>query len=364
MKILYVITGLGLGGAEKVVVDLANQMYELGHHVKIVYLTGSIIVRPKYAQIELHGLNLNRLKDLYRSSQAYRTIIKAFRPDIVHAHMVHANVFVRLNRIGLAIPKLICTAHNSNEGGRIRMMAYRFTNFLSDLNTNVSREACESLINRGAFNTRNLMTVYNGIDLNLYTDLKVDKALFIRELNLKPNIPILLAVGRLNQQKDYPNLLSAVKLLKDHYKVSDFHTLIAGEGDLRTQIEEQIHELNLEHHVTLLGRRNDVAALMSFADLFVLPSAYEGFGLVVAEAMACKTYVVATDSGGVKEVMGETGQLVPVQNSAAFAQAIYDALNLLSTQIEQNNHMARLRIEKLFSLESSVKQWLAYYESE
>ncbi len=363
MKILYVITGMGLGGAEKVVVDLANQIYELGHDVKIVYLTGEVIVRPIHSEIELHGLQLNSLKDLYQASKLFQKIVNEFKPDVVHAHMIHANIFTRLNRMICKIPQLICTAHNSNEGGRIRMLAYRFTNFLSDLNTNVSREATQSLILRGAFNKNNLMTVYNGIDLRLYTEPSYNKSLYISGLGLNSDITILLAVGRLNQQKDYPNLITAIKLLKYNYKLSNFHVLIAGEGELRSQIEQQILEDNLEQHVTLLGRRNDVPALMSIADLFILASAYEGFGLVVAEAMACESYVVATDSGGVAEVMGDTGTLVPTKNSSALAQALFDALHMSSLELEANNQAARRRVVETFSLDRAVQQWLELYEA-
>ena len=172
MKILYLITGLGGGGAEKVVSDLADQMFILGHQVKIAYLTGEILVRPKNINIDLISLDLNNLYGLYSASKKYKKLIQDFQPDIVHAHMVHANIFTRINRIGCAIPKLICTAHNSNEGGRLRMIAYRLTNFLSDFNSNVSQEATESLISKGAFNKNNLTTVYNGVDLSKFKSFK------------------------------------------------------------------------------------------------------------------------------------------------------------------------------------------------
>lgn len=363
MKILYVITGLGLGGAEKVVVDLANQMYELGHHIRIVYLTGEIAVRPKYAQIELHGLNLNHLTDLYRSSQAYRTIIKAFRPDIVHAHMIHANIFTRLNRIGCEIPRLICTAHSSNEGGHLRMMAYRLTNFLSDINTNVSQQAVDRLIELGAFQPKNTIAVYNGIDTNRYSPQLGNKEIKRSELRAKPEQRFIFAAGRFNVLKDYPNLLHAIHVLLKNYFYQDFHIFIAGDGELRPQIEEIIDTLNLNTYVTLLGRRDDIAELMSVADVFTLASSHEGFSLVVAEAMACETYVVATDCGGVAEVMGGTGSLVPIQNSYAFAQALYNALNMPIVDLEVNNRAARLRVIENFSLNRAVQQWLDLYET-
>ena len=353
MKILYVITGLGMGGAEKVVCDLADQMSLEGHEVKIAYLTGDKLVTPKFPNIEIIYLALNGVNSFIPASFRYRELLKKFRPDIVHSHMVHANIFARINRIGCAIPKLICTAHNSNEGGKFRMIAYRLTNFLSDFNSNVSQEATDSLISKGAFNKNNLTTVYNGIDLNKFKLLKANK---------KNDEIMFLSVGRFNEQKDYPNLLHAVTTFHKSLKQKKCMFSIAGDGELRPQIEALIKQLGLKDHVTLLGRRDDIPQLMQEADFFILPSAYEGFGLVVAEAMACGAFVIATNSGGVAEVMGDTGILVPPQDSQALAAAIQKALSLSDEEIAQNKIKARKRIEDLFSLEKSVKRWLEIYE--
>lgn len=354
MKILYVITGLALGGAEKVVVDLADQMFLKGHEVKIAYLTGEVLVKPQAEQIEIIALQLNRATDLFSASGRYRSLVKRYQPDVVHAHMVHANIFTRLNRLGCAIPRLLCTAHSSNEGGQARMFAYRATNFLSNFNSNVSQEATESLINKGAFSVKNLQTVYNGVDLNKFNKLQQTKP---QHDHVK-----LLAVGRFSEAKDYPNLLQAIAILREQSSQA-FHLKIAGDGDLRPVLEKMITELNLEQHVTLLGKRSDIPDLLSQADIFVLASEFEGLPTVVLEAMACQCYVVATDCGGTAEIMGETGQLVPTKNSQALADALQHALNLNTAEKQTNNQQARLRIENTFSLDASVTTWLKHYEN-
>lgn len=354
MKILYLITGLGMGGAEKVVCDLADQMFILGHQVKIAYLTGEILVRPSKSNIDIVFLGLNSSSQLYTSSKKYKKLIQNFKPDIVHAHMVHANIFARINRIGCAVPKLICTAHNSNEGGKLRMMAYRLTNFLSDFNSNVSQEATESLISKGAFNQNNLTTIYNGIDLSKFKSIKNDN---------KNDEIMILSVGRFNEQKDYPNLFKVIKILKDKNLIEKVKFYIAGDGELRSELEQLIRVLNISDNVTLLGIRSDIPELMNQAHFFVLPSKFEGFGLVVAEAMACGAYVIATNSGGVAEVMGDTGILVPPKNSEALAQALEIAIKKTQLEVKENNLKARKRVEELFSLETSVNRWLALYEA-
>ena len=254
MKILYVVTGLGLGGAEKVVVDLADQMILLGHIVKIVYLKGDVAVSPKSDSIELIGLRLESLSCFIKSSKEYIKVIHEYNPDVVHSHMIHANIYARLNRLVCKVPKLICTAHSSNEGGSVRMLAYKYTNFLSDLNTNVSKEASDSLINKGAFSKDNLITVYNGIDLDKFKNLSFD--------NKKNKENIFLSVGRFNEQKDYPNLLRAIFLIKNKIEC-DVKFYIAGDGELRPQIEKLIQEFDLENLVYLLGKRADIPDLLN-----------------------------------------------------------------------------------------------------
>lgn len=356
MKILYVITGLGVGGAEKVVVDLADQMNALGHIVKISYLTGEVLVRPVSDKIEIIALNLNSKNDLLSASIKYKKLLKRYCPDIVHAHMVHANIFTRINRVGAYVPKLICTAHNSNEGGKARMLAYRLTNRLSDINTNVSQEATDSLISKGAFRKSNVMTVHNGIDLSKFEKVSSRQA-------LDQNVINLISVGRFNDQKDYPNLINAFAELKKNITTS-IRLTIVGDGELRPQIEAMIKQLDLDNDIVLLGRRSDIPELLSQADIFVLASKHEGLPTVVIEAMACECYVVATDCGGSTEILGNTGRLVPIQDSQALAGALQNAINLSKEDRADNNKKARARVEELFSLETSVKKWIALYEAE
>lgn len=354
MRILYLITGLGLGGAEKVVVDLADQMVNRGHTVCIAYLKGNIVVKPKSENVQMISLGLESPKQLLKALYNFRQLIRQFKPDVVHAHMVHANIFARLARLMCKLPKLICTAHNSNEGGKIRMLAYRYTNWLSDFNTNVSQEATDSLIQKGAFDQGNLHTVYNGIDLSkFYPDENSSKT-----LNQKIEF---LSVGRFNEQKDYPNLLHAIaQVIQRNQNV---HFNIAGDGELRPMIEVLIEQLGIGQYVRLLGRRDDVPDLMRQADCFVLSSKYEGFGLVVAEAMACGTFVIATDCGGVKEVMGGYGYLIPSQNHNILAAKILDFINLSENDQIKNNERAEKYIKQNFDLNRVVEQWEKIYES-
>ena len=356
MRILYVITGLGLGGAEKVVIDIAEQMNNLGHDVKIAYLAGKVVVRPQSNSIQLIPLGLDSFVDFYKASKQYHNLLKHFQPDVIHAHMVHANIFTRLNRIISHNYKLISTAHSNNEGGQTRMVAYRLTHYLSDVTTNVSNKASQEFVKRHAVPANGIVTVYNGIDLKKFTYTPtIDK--------LKDKITYI-AVGRFHDAKDYPNLLNAFLELKNKQLHREMELLIVGQTDdvIYPKLQEFIIKNNLQSAVKILGKKDNIPELLSHANCFILPSKYEGFGLVVAEAMASGTFVIATDCGGTAEIMGDTGILVPPQDSHALAHAMQQALSLTDEQISSNNIRARKRIEELFSLEKSVEKWLEIYE--
>ncbi|MEE9903259.1 MAG: glycosyltransferase [Acinetobacter haemolyticus] len=366
MNILFVVTGLGGGGAEKVVCDLADAMYKKGHEVKIAYLTGDKIVQPKHEEIEIYYLKLNGLFCFFNSFNNLKKVIKVFKPDVIHTHMVHANIFVRLCRLFIQMPRLICSAHSKNEGGKLRMLAYRLTHSLSDVTTNVSNEASGNFIINKAVLNDEILTVYNGIDLKKFIEYKVNLCLFKRSLNINPEAKVLIAVGRFHEAKDYPNLINAFNIFLKKFDKKLFHLFIIGDGNLAliTKTKNLIHDYNLGNNIHLMGRRDDIAELLSGADLFILSSKYEGLPTVVIEAMACGTFVIATDCGGSAEIMGDTGILVPPQNSEALAEAIKQAVNKTPLDIQENNLKARQRVEELFSLEKSVENWLKIYRNE
>ncbi len=358
MKVLLVITGLGMGGAENVVVNLADELVKRGHTVKIAYLTGPALVLPANPDVEVISIGMTGAKSFLTAFVKLRKIIANFKPDVVHGHMVHANILSRLVRLTLKIPKLISTAHSTNEGGKARMLAYRLTDKLADISTNVSEEAVAEFVRQGAVKAGRMIAVPNGIDTNKFSFNSAVRDTIRKELGAG-NKNILLAIGRLDTAKDYPNLLQATFLLKEQRQ--DFKLFIVGDGPLRTELMQRVQELGLAEHVEFLGVRRDVAQLMSAADVFVLSSAWEGFGLVVAEAMACERPVVATDCGGVKEVVGDAGFTVPTGDSDVLANLINIVLGMDSVDRLQLGVNARGRIVQEYSLEAAIKTYLDIY---
>ena len=359
MKILFFITGLAVGGAEKVVTSLADSFADEGHQVRIAYLTGEALVLPRNSDIEIIALRGGTIKRVAFAYFHLRRVIKQFKPDVVHSHMYHANIFARLIRLSTPIKKLICTAHSNYEGGRLRMFLYRLTDSLADLSTNVSLDSVNEFRKKKAFKDGRMIPVHNGI---LTNDFKFSQAarLEVREeLNCDDNWKLILAVGSLRPAKDYPTLIRALDILKVNHK--NFKLIIAGNGPLRGELNAMIEYMHLSGYIEFLGIRKDIASLMSAADVFVLSSAWEGFGLVLAEAMACERVVVSTDCGGTREVVGDAGFLVPPRDPRALADALKIAIELSPEQKAHLGRCARQRVEEHYSLEIIAEKWKELY---
>lgn len=359
MKILFVITGLGVGGAEKIVTSLADELAERKHEVVIAYMTGAAIVTPRNKNIKLINLNMSSTISLPIAYLKLRKLINEFQPDVVHSHLVHANIMSRLIRLTTPVPKLITTAHNTNEGGGLRMFAYRLTDKLATVSTNVSQEAVDAFIKNKAVEKGRMIAIYNSISTNEFC-FSQDKRDYIRkELKVDIDTQLILAVGSLTEQKDYPNLIAAFSITSKYNIKAKL--AIVGDGPLLKDLNELTHELGLDDKVLFLGIRNDIPALMSAADIFVLSSAWEGFGLVVAEAMSCQRVVVATDCGGVRDVVGDAGFLVPPKDSKQLSDAIVEAISLSNNEKLELGARARQRITDNYSLSSTTDKWIFIY---
>lgn len=363
MRISLVTTGLQMGGAEKQVCDLADELSSHGHNIQLISLSGKTILRPQNKSVEFVELSMKRnpFSFLMAYFKARKKIID-FQPDIVHSHMVHANIFSRLLRILTPIPKLISTSHNSYEGNSLRAFTCRITDPLSTISTNVSQEATDSIIKRGSVNKNKVTTIHNGVNVENFRFNELSREKLRREMGLDQQTPLLLSVGRLAPAKDYPNLLRAFATIKGRTPVEPQLAIIGG-GALEAELKALAIELGVANRVHWPGIKTNVNEWMSAADIFVLSSAWEGFGLVVAEAMCAERVVVATDCGGIKEVLGGNGFLVPPHSSTDLAEAISTALKLSPEEARQMGKASRDHVEQHFSMSAITQKWIALYRS-
>lgn len=360
MKITLLITGLAMGGAENQVVNLADKFADKGFDVTLAYMLEPALVKPSNPNIKLVWLEGTKSPlGMFKALKNFIKLVRTSKPDVVHSHMFHANILARVARVFAFMPKLISTAHNTNEGGGARMLSYRLTNFLSTVFTNVSDDAVLAFEQKNAVAKGKMLSVGNGINTNYFLLDKEIRQTLRSELGLSDK-KVFIAIGRYHEQKDYPNLISAFNNLYQHNK--NTHLLIVGDGELRPSIENQIQELGLQEHISLLGMRRDIPQLLSAADIYVMSSAWEGLPLVIAEAMSVEKVMVATDCGGTVQLIGDAGFIVPPKNSTALAEAMQKAINLSENEASTLGSKARARVLEHFSLDAAVDKWIEIYE--
>ncbi|MHB8460883.1 MAG: glycosyltransferase [Candidatus Limnocylindrales bacterium] len=247
------------------------------------------------------------------------------RPDVVHNHMFRAEVLgtrasLALERsVGLR-PYVVSTVHSSRVRSIEDRELLRALTPSMDRLIAVSRAIVAKIADeRGCATPVSL--VYNGVDLDRY-DHQEACCTLPEEYGMEPGAQVVGVVARLEPEKGHPTLLEAwPSVLRS---CPDAYLLVVGEGSRREALKAQVRELRIAHRVVFTGRRDDIPAVTAALDVAVLPSYREAQGLTILEAMALSRPVVASNVGGIPEMVedGVTGLLVPPRDAGALAAAI------------------------------------------
>lgn len=361
-RVLFVVTTLGWGGAESQVIDLAKTLKLRGWEVAVVVL----LVHAERsdplsaAGIPVHTLGMARGIPDPRALWRLARLVRSLSPAVVHAHMVHSNLLSRVVRLIAAMPVLISSAHSENEGGRWRELAYRLTDRLTDLTTNVSHAAVKRTVSVGAAPEHRIRYMPNGVDLSRFRRDMGARAQTRARLGLDDRFT-WLAVGRLEEPKDYPAMIEALAHVTQRSLRPQL--LIVGDGPLRHEMEGRARSAKLEDSVRFLGLRRDVPALMNAADGYVMSSVLEGLPMVLLEAAATGLPIVATDVGGNAQIVrhGETGVLVPANDSRSLAEAMIRMMGLPADVRSRWGEAGAVHVRCTFGLDAVVDQWERLY---
>ncbi len=365
MRIVTVLTSLGVGGAEKQALAVAERMAQRGHEVAIVALMSRLAAEWPTTLPVVH---LDIGKDPVTVTAGYlraRRFLRTFRPEVVHSHSFHANLFARLLRIGLPRFAVISTVHNVYEGGWMRMTAYRLTDRLSERTIAVSKAAARRFVDLKAVPRRKCLVRANGIDTAEFAPDAARRATARTAMGVGGNF-VWLSAGRITVAKDYPNLLRAFEIVRE--EVAEVGLWIAGAcvdaGALALVGATNAHaaERGSQERVWWLGLRRDMPALLDAADGFVLGSAWEGMPLVLGEAMAMEKLVAATDVGGVRELVGDAGAVVPAKDARALADAMLAVMQQGTEERATAGRAARERILCNFSIDAAADWWEMLYK--
>ena len=373
MRVLHVMEAT-IGGTRRHLVDLARgeQRAGLEVHVAAASLRVADFERD-LALLESEGVGVTRIPmqraiapaSDRRHAAELRALLRRLRPQIVHTHSSKGGALGRWASLREEIGARVHTPHTFSflfSGmfsppkrvlfrGVERWLAARTQRTIA-----VSQDEARTIEASGVVAPERLRIVENGIDPRPYEEAR---ALARAALGFSDERPLLFCAGLLNLAKGQDLLLEALAAPG----LEGLQLALAGEGELRPELERRIRELGLEARVRLLGFRSDMPALHAAADLYVLPSRWEGMPYVLLEAMASARPFVATPVDGARELAerGQCGRIADAISSAALADALREHFAASAEERAQLAARGRTCVREHYTLEHMVERTLAVY---
>jgi len=313
LKVLHVDPERKWGGGEAQVLGLLGYLAQRGHTVHLLTHPDGILWQQA-GKLRIRTLPLKVRNDFdWRPVPGIRRLIRRGQYDIVHLHTKRAHVLsLWMPRMAQG-PKYLVTRRMDYPERRSLYTRYLYNRCVDGI-VAISRPIVDLLVDAGVERERICM-IHSGIDPSRYQRTR-------DRISTRSDRAIVGTVATMEERKGHRYLLEAVHLLKTQgYKIQ---LRLAGDGSLRSDLEERVLKLDLRDEVVFCGFVSDIPTFLSEIDLFVLPSLYEGLGVSVLEAMAAKKAVVATCVGGLPEIVTDslTGLLVPPADAEALAGAM------------------------------------------
>lgn len=371
LKILYLCEHLNIGGAEQLLLTTLKHL-DRTKFLPIVYCIGEKgEIGKEIGETGIDVRALNKKRYLYNLTVLYE-LLRVFlreKPDIVHTNLYMANIYGRVVSRLAGIKTVITTLHNPDysyeDNGRwtfkIRKAMDKYTGQLC----NKAFIAVSNYIKKDFerhLGFKNVVVIYNSIDTSLFSknDSRAIKSKRC-ELGIADDDIVLLNVGRLHPQKGQIYLIEAFNLICKNSR--RFKLIISGKGAIENELKNRVNALGLKERVIFLKDRRDIPQIMNICDIFVFPSLYEGFGIVLVEAMASGLPIIASDIEALSEIVrnGVDGLLVKSGNYEKLAQAICS----LSTDKERIAYFARNAKERaceLFDIKHNIRSLENVYQ--
>ncbi len=356
------VSGLGLGGAERQIVLLSRELARLGHQVGI-YTLNRRVTRAD----ELAGMLVKLIVDHKQFKldvgvlARLRRHIRAWQPDVVHGFLYDGNLYARLAGWGSGAVVLNSERNDNYAVSAAQRIGLRLTSALCDGIVANSHAGAHFARNLHHMPEEDVHVVWNGIDLAEIDARLVQGSQPARELLPGACLKRLCLVGALKPQKDH---ILALRVLKRLVEQDDAWRLLCV-GDepskpvhgYKPAVLAECAHLGLEPFVRFVGHRRDVPELMASSDLLLVTSVHEGFPNAVLEAMACGTAVVSTDYSDVRRILPAAGQVVGSRDAEALAGAV-------ARCYAQRGELAKLQrrwVEKHATASASALALLAAY---
>jgi glycosyltransferase involved in cell wall biosynthesis len=352
ISVVHLVTTLNIGGLERVVLDLVRWRTAATFDAHVIILDASgVVEEPLLAlgvPVEAIGTNGSVPARIVRLARRLRVL----NPDIVHTHNPQAHLHGTWAARMAGVPAVVHSRHGRGTARRgavsmLSRLAWRWTSSV----VAVSEDAARVLRDADGAPTTRLIVIHNGIDVAHHS---------VTRAGVQPLSPRAVTVGRLDPVKDLATMLRAVSEVVD--VIPAFSLDIVGDGPSRRELEHLRDDLGLGGRVRFVGFQKDVRPFLAAASLFVQSSLSEGLPLALLEAMASGLPVVATDVGGVREVVveGETGYLAPAGSPGALAACIRRVL-LEPESMVRLGSAGRKRVEARFNISRVAIRYESVY---
>lgn len=351
IKIIYIITSLNFGGAEKLLIDVVRYLDKSRYEVKVLTVTGG---GPLVSEFEKVGIAVKIFEKKNKLGigviwQIYK-YLKQEKPQIVHTHLFGGDTWGRLAAIFARVPIIISTEHNTNlDEGFLKRLVKIFLSLFNKKVIAVSQAVKNYSVAVDHINEKKMIVIPNGIE--------IDKFVVIPEKKYG-SPPVIGIIGRLERQKGHEFLFEALNLIK----TIPWTLWVIGQGSLGPRLEKLAKDLDLRERIIFLGARRNIREFLEQIDIFVLSSLWEGLGLAVLEAAAAGKPIVASRVGGIPEIIenGKTGVLVEPKNIKSLAEGLERVL-LGESEAKEMGRRAKKEMVK-FDVKNMVVAYEKLYE--
>jgi glycosyltransferase involved in cell wall biosynthesis len=364
MRVAIVIDSLQTGGAQKLISAFTSQASKYGVEPVIVNLrqgSSSVITNEiQSSGVEVFNVTARSLFSLGRLRWLVR-FFKEERIDVVHAHLLYANILASVSAYLAGIP-VVCTLHSTHteRGRRLRLLKALEDFCLRNFATRILAVGQEvAAAHRDRYRGRVVDVIPNGIPAPDEVPSQTRQHLR-NELAGDASDLIIITVGRFEPSKAYHDIVNAFQLLQK--KNRKLKLLMVGSGSLHDSIRSQVETLNLEESVILAGERHDIPQLLASSDIFASSSHREGLPLSLLEAMMAELPIVATSVGDIPHVVTEDmGIVVPPRRPEELAAALEE----LATDPQRRREMGRAAKDRVlheYSLDVWMKRYVHLYD--
>lgn len=367
MKLLHVITGMRLGGAETVLCRLIGAASGRGLEHAVVVLGQEDVMSQRVRNHGAELIHLNMKSPFSDPSALFRLrqVVRRADAKLVHAWMYHANIAASL--AGGGSPVLWSIRHSLSDLKRERWttrLAIRAGAILSSkaaaitYNSSISRDQHEAI----GYCPSRVQVIPNGIDVGLFKPSLEARTEVRASLGIPESAFVVGLVARFHPLKGHANFIQAAAAF--HHARPSAHFVLAGSGITQdnAELDSMLAAARLpKGHFHLLGERSDVHRVNACFDIATLSSSSEAFPNSIVEAMACTVPCVATDVGDVREIIGETGIVVPANNPAELCSAWRHLAERTPEALAALGQSGRRRIEARYSLQRMTENYLNLY---